>query len=59
VPELRYPFPTDSLDAAKQAFADEGSMEEAIRTWLREEGFGLEPGDDGTVRLVGPWLDLA
>jgi hypothetical protein len=58
VPQLRYPFQSDALDAAKQAFADEGDMEAAIRAWLKEEGFGLESdADNGTMRLVGPWLD--
>lgn len=59
MPPLRYPFPTESLDVAKQAFADEGDMEAAIRSWLKEEGFGLERDEEnGTMRLVGPWLDV-
>lgn len=58
MPKLSYPFPSESLDAAKQAFAEEGDMEEAIRMWLKAERFGLERDDaNGTLRLVGQWLD--
>lgn len=54
--QLRYPFQSDALDAAKQAFADEGDMEAAIRSWLKEEGFGVESDGEDSMRLVGPWL---
>jgi hypothetical protein len=54
---LRYPFTQDALDAARAALAaEDGTMEDAIRTWLREAGFGLEANGE-QMRLVGPWLD--
>lgn len=55
---LRYPFTEDSLDAAKAALDEDGTMEDAIRAWIRESGFGLERDEEsGQIRLVGPWLD--
>jgi hypothetical protein len=54
---LRYPFTQDALDVAHAVLEQDGEMEEAIRVWMREEGFGLERNEGGQMRLVGPWLD--
>jgi hypothetical protein len=56
MPPIRYPFSQDALDLARAVLERGDEMEEAIRKWMKAEGFGLETKDD-LVRLVGPWLD--